>query len=273
MSQWQHRFAHAPTDRVRLYDQVLAPAVFHPWACYLAGAIGPCTGAQALDVACGTGTLTRVLATSIGSEGSVTGTDISDGMLGAARGTAPALGAPQRYLQSPAAPLDQIDDGRFDLTCCQHGLQFFPDRPAAAREWHRVTKPGGTLAVAIWAPLEHNPLFDALHHAVAVTLSADYAEKFAHPWSLPAPQARAVIEEAGFTHVRHHRALLPTTFPGGAKDLLTVYQFSPIADVITGLDLHARRHLEQAVDHRLAPFQDETAITAPTSVEIIVATR
>lgn len=273
MNDWQHGFTGATTGHSSLYDQILVPAVFHPWACYLAGAIGPRAGVHALDVACGTGALTRVLAAAAGPAGAVTGTDLSDAMLAAARAKPVLPGAPQVYHQSPAAPLAPFADGSFDLTCCQHGLQFFPDRPAAVAEWYRVTKPGGTLAVAIWAPLEDNPLFAALHDAAAALLGPDHGRQFARPWALPAHEARVLIEQAGFTDAHHHRARLPTIFPGGTADLLNVYRFSPVADALTALAPAARQDLEEAVHGRLAPYRHGAALTAPTSVEIILATR
>jgi SAM-dependent methyltransferase len=50
-----------------------------------------------------------------------------------------------------------IPNASFDVVCCQQGLQFFPDRPAALREMHRALTPVGRLALAVWRGLEHQP--------------------------------------------------------------------------------------------------------------------
>lgn len=69
----------------------------------------------------------------------------------------PLTSAPIEYLLSPAAPLAAAT-GEFDAVLCQQGLQFFPDRATALREMHRVLKPSGRTAIAVWAELERNQI-------------------------------------------------------------------------------------------------------------------
>src|SRR6202044_2237157 len=58
--------------------------------------------------------------------------------------------APIEYLECPASAIAASDDS-FDAVLCQHGLQFFPDRAAAAAEMRRVAAPGGTAVMSTWA--------------------------------------------------------------------------------------------------------------------------
>ncbi len=273
MSTWQHNFAEAGTERAAAYDRLLVPSLFHPWACLLAGELNIREGWHALDVACGPGTLTRVLAGLVGPGGSVTGTDISPAMLDAARAKPPAAGAPQHYALTGAAPLEEIPDGAFQVTCCQHGLQFFPDRAAAVSEWYRVTAPGGLVAVAVWAPLDDNPLFATLHDAAAAVLGLERAAGFRLPWSLAAAEVASLLDKSGFTEVRCRRRTLPTVFPGGTEDLRTVYRFSPAAGDIQALDSTATAVLHQEISSRIGPYVQDNAVIGPTRAEFIIARR
>ncbi|EDY50438.1 class I SAM-dependent methyltransferase [Streptomyces clavuligerus] len=270
---WYERSTAAHPDPGAAYDRLAVPAIFHPWAAFLVGAIGPRPGGRALDVACGPGTLVRVLAGQLGESGAVTGTDINPSMLDAANARAAVAGAPQDYHLSGAAPLEGIDDGAFDLITCQQGFQFFPDRPAAAAEWYRVGRPGATLAVAFWSAIDHNPLFDALHHAVATVLGPDRTGCFTEPCSLSPEEAVRAVEDAGFTGVRQYRATLSVTFPGGTDDLMCLYRISSLAETVAALDPDEHLALEATIHERLAPYQEGTAVTLPTSTEILLATR
>jgi ubiquinone/menaquinone biosynthesis C-methylase UbiE len=135
------------------YERYLAPAMFVPLAEAVADAVEVSLGERALDVACGTGVLTRTIASRSGSDGHVTGLDLGEGMLARARTWPPVEGdAPIDYVQGSADQLP-FDDGAFTLVTCQQGLQFFPDRDAALREFLRVLAPGGRLAIACWTDL------------------------------------------------------------------------------------------------------------------------
>jgi SAM-dependent methyltransferase len=90
-----------------------------------------------LDVACGTGAVSRAAARGAGASGSVTGVDVGEPTLAIARSRPAEQGAaPIAYRQSEAGSLPLADDA-FDVALCQQGLQFFPDRLKALAEMRR----------------------------------------------------------------------------------------------------------------------------------------
>src|ERR1700737_5157987 len=130
------------------YDELYLPRIFIPWARLLLERTALRPAEAVLDVATGPGTVARLAAEQVGSQGRVLGADFSEAMIAIARAKPqPAGAATIEYLVSPAAPL-AVDDGAFDVVTCQQGLQFFPDRPAAIREMNRALKPGGRAAAA-----------------------------------------------------------------------------------------------------------------------------
>jgi SAM-dependent methyltransferase len=84
----------------------------------------------------------------------VTGLDLNEGMLAVARRVRPDL----EWQQADAAELP-ADDGTYDVVLCQMALMFFGDPGAAIREMARVTRPGGTVAVAVPASLDEQPAY------------------------------------------------------------------------------------------------------------------
>lgn len=93
-------------------------------------------GDRVLDVACGTGVVTRLAANKVGSAGQVVGFDLNAGMLTRARASRETAAAIEWRMGS-ATDMPFVD-ATFDCVTCQHGLQFIPDKVAALSEMHRV---------------------------------------------------------------------------------------------------------------------------------------
>jgi SAM-dependent methyltransferase len=144
------------TAAAEVYASLFVPAEFQEWTPRMVAAarIGP--GQKVLDVACGTGVLTREVARRVGSSGFVAGVDANPGMLAVAARTSPEI--EWRHATAEALP---YDDNYFDAVVCQFGLMFF-NQQAALREMMRVLAPGGHLSAAVWDTLEHTPAYAAL---------------------------------------------------------------------------------------------------------------
>lgn len=146
----------ATSDAASIYQDHIVPALMEEWAPRVANAAAIRSGQRVLDVACGTGVLTRAIAVRVGPEGAVTGLDLSPRMLEVAASLNPNLD----WRQGNAESLPFRDDS-FDAVVSQFGLMFVTDPILALREMMRVLAPGGRLAVAVWASLTDTPAYAA----------------------------------------------------------------------------------------------------------------
>lgn len=107
-------------------------------------------GSAVVDIACGTGLVSRMAASLVGPSGTVFGTDISDLMVKSAQEEADAHGfANTRFARMDAEEL-QLEADSFDVALCALGLMYVPDPEQALREMYRVLRVGGQAAVAVW---------------------------------------------------------------------------------------------------------------------------
>jgi ubiquinone/menaquinone biosynthesis C-methylase UbiE len=179
------------------YDRLLVPAMFGPLAEAVAGAVEAAPGDRALDVACGTGALTRLLGERVMPGGEVIGLDMAEDMLEVAR----AHGGGSAYVQGAADALP-FEDGRFTVVTCQQGLQFTDHPTAALREFARVLAPGGRIGVACWSELEQDAGFLALAEAADEYLGAEVGRMVRAPFRLADPaDLRGRFEAAGIGDV------------------------------------------------------------------------
>ncbi len=139
----------AAIEAANAYEALFVPALFRQWAPRVVAAAKIAPGERVLDVACGTGILAREAAATTGPRGSVAGLDPGPGMLAVAERLAPGI----EWRRGTAESLPFPDDS-FDAVVSQFGLMFFEDKRRALREMHRVLRPGGRLAVAVWDALD-----------------------------------------------------------------------------------------------------------------------
>lgn len=193
-----------------VYERYLVPALFLPWGKELLRRAKPLPGERVLDLACGTGAVARQASPLVGTTGFVVGLDLSDAMLKVARSTAAPGGSPIVWQQGSAVALP-FADASFDLVLCQQGLQFFPDRPAAVRQMHRVLTPSGRVVLSVSRGLEHQPIYVALNAAIERHLGV---AAMAAPFSLgDAEELRALLVGAGFLETVIESMVRTVRFP------------------------------------------------------------
>jgi SAM-dependent methyltransferase len=153
----------------RLYESLLVPLIFEPYADDLVGRVAPRTPRMVLEIAAGTGVVTRRLALAL-PHATIVATDLQQAMLDQA---AEVVTSPQvEWRQADAMSLP-FEDGAFDAVVCQFGVMFFPDKARAFAEAHRVLTPGGVLAFNVWDRLHENQFAAVVEQAVATMFPGD----------------------------------------------------------------------------------------------------
>src|SRR5437660_1152736 len=175
------------------YDRILVPVMFEPFATDLAERLRGTRSGRVLEVAAGTGVVTRALARRLPAQVAITATDLNPAMLDRAK-SHPGLDRVQwQVADALAVPFAHR---QFDCVVCQFGVMFFPDKRAAFREARRVLRPGGEFLFSVWGDREGSP-FDLAATVVGEFLSRDPASLVSPPYS----DIRVVREEltaAGF---------------------------------------------------------------------------
>jgi SAM-dependent methyltransferase len=138
------------------YDRYLGPFIFEPYAADLAGRIDFAKGTNLLELACGTGILTRHLGERLPENAELTITDVHPDMLAFAQGKFAAPNVLWDTVDMAAIP---YADELFDTVVCQFGLMFTPNKPKAIADIHRVLRKGGQLLFNVWANIADNPIW------------------------------------------------------------------------------------------------------------------
>jgi SAM-dependent methyltransferase len=117
-----------------------------------------------LELAAGTGVVTRQLAARLPAGASIVATDLNQPMIDRAARVGTAR--PVFWRQADALQLP-FDDASFDAVVCQFGVMFFPDKVRAFAEARRVLRPGGVFLFNVWDRIEENDFSVAVTDALA----------------------------------------------------------------------------------------------------------
>lgn len=152
-----------------LYDELLGPLKFVPYARDLAQRAAALHPRRILETAAGTGLVTAALLEAVPAA-EIVATDLNQAMLDVAAGKIRSGRVEFRQADAQSLP---FPDAAFDAVICQFGVMFFPDRIAAFSEAKRVLKPGGRFLFNAWDRLDRNPVTAAVVGAVAALFPDD----------------------------------------------------------------------------------------------------
>ena len=164
------------TDKVfsgsipKLYEACLVPLIFEPYAVDMANRLAARSPTRVLELAAGTGVVTRHLASVLHESVSLIATDLNQPMLDMAS----AIGTrrPVEWRQADAMHLP-FQDGTFDAVLCQFGVMFFPEKSKAFSEARRVLRSGGVFVFSVWDRIDENEFADTVTTALESPFPGD----------------------------------------------------------------------------------------------------
>lgn len=147
----------------KIYDTYLVPMIFQPYAADLVDRLVSRSLSRVLEVAAGTGVVTRAMASALGDDVAIVATDLNQAMLDQAASA--ATGGSIEWRQADAMRLP-FPDGMFDAVVCQFGVMFFPDKAKAFAQARRVLRPGGLFLFNVWDRIAENEFADTVTNAL-----------------------------------------------------------------------------------------------------------
>ena len=183
------------------YDKCLGPAWFQAFAADLAERLPVKPAGHVLELACGTGIVTRRLRERLDRSLRLVASDLSNAMLDFARNKLiGCTGVEWREADAASLP---FDDGEFGAVVCAFGIMFVPDKRAAIREARRVLKKGGILLFNVWDRIEHNRHVALTAGVMEDLFPGDEEMSFRRLYEMYDPALlRALLAEAAFEEVR-----------------------------------------------------------------------
>lgn len=195
------------TDKVfagsipEIYDRFLVPLIFESYARDLAWRVAETKPRDVLEMAAGTGVLTRAIASRLPAHVHILATDLNQPMLDHAR----ALQSDDsriEWRQADALALP-FPDQSFDAVACQFGVMFFPDKLRGFRETLRVLRPGGHFFFNVWDQISENEFADVVTEELAAMFPHDpprFMARTPHGYH-DVEQIRQELKAAGFEHI------------------------------------------------------------------------
>jgi ubiquinone/menaquinone biosynthesis C-methylase UbiE len=249
------------------YQRYFVPAIGGPFAADLVNEAALRPGERVLDVACGTGVVTRLAAERVGTGGSVAALDLNPAMLSVAR-SVPVAGATVAWHEADAESMP-FGDASFDVVLSQFGLQFMADQAAAVREMRRVLAPGGRVLLSTPRP---NAFFDVLDGAIGRHVGPEAAAFVSMVFSLNDLAAlERLFREAGFADVAVRAHTKSLRLPP-ARDFVWQYiHCTPLTDVLSRLDAGRVTALENDVVQRWQPWSDVGGMRYEQGIALVKA--
>jgi ubiquinone/menaquinone biosynthesis C-methylase UbiE len=253
-----------------MYDRFLGPMLFEPYAADLARRVQSLQPSNVLEVAAGTGIVTRRVLAAIAGDARLTATDLNPAMLDEARRRIPE-DTRLSWKQADATDLP-FRDAEFDTVICQFGVMFFPDKLQGLREFHRVLSPGGSLFMNVWDSWEHNPLGELAHSTIAGFFPDDPPQFNKVPFSFHDVSAlETLATRAGFAHIEIETIHVDAQCPSAADAATGFVRGNPTINAIRERAPERADEIEAALAKRLGERFGSAPMRIPIQAHVLTA--
>jgi ubiquinone/menaquinone biosynthesis C-methylase UbiE len=250
------------------YDQHLGGVLFEPYAADLVKRLKPRGSQDLLELACGTGIVTRALLDGL-KPPRLVATDLNEPMLAYARskvGAWPGL----EWRRADASELP-FPDASFDAVVCQFGVMFFPDKVAAMKEARRVLRPGGVFAFNVWDRLEENDLGRTAHETISRFFPVDPPQFYTIPFGFHDSELiRSMLGQAEFADVQIESVAKESKAPSARHVAVGLVRGNPVVNCIQerGGEVEA---VIAAVEESLKARYGDSPLTAKMRALVVIA--
>ena len=255
-----------------IYDSFLVPLLFAPFAQDLARRVAARNPSDVLEIAAGTGAVTRALDRTLPPSVRIVATDLNAPMIERAR-TAPA----SRDIEwGTADALDlPMEPGSFDAVVCQFGVMFVPDKPRAFAEARRVLRPGGALCFNAWDGIERSVFAHEVEATLATLFPSDpprFMRRTPHGYA-DVRTIRRDLAAAGFAAPADVETVTLTSRAPSAHHVAVAYcQGTPWRGEITARDATRLDEVTAAVTAALERRFGTGPIEGPMAAHVVVVT-
>lgn len=233
----------APGFATELYERYLVPLVFAAHVRIMASHFGDMAAGRLLEIAAGTGALTRELRRLLSGTVEIVATDLNQPMLDRAKTLPDAQSITWHQADAMALP---FKDDSFDAAVCQFGAMFFPDKVTAFSEVHRVLYPGGQFRFSVWDRMEVNILNQMYQDVIDEMFPTDPPSRMLQPFSYHDTAVIAAdLRSAGFVDIKfelvpeHYRTM------SAADAALAISQGHPVRQQI---EARGQEHLVRVTE-------------------------
>lgn len=248
-----------------LYERLLVPMLFEPYARDLADRVALAKPRRVLETCAGTGALTREIARRLPQDARIVATDLNPPMLEQARAR---LSDPRVTTKQADALALPFEDASFDVVACQFGAMFFPDKVRGYAEARRVLAPGGVLLFNVWDELSTSEIEHVVTESVATMFPRDpprFLARTPHGYH-DAARIRDELSRAGMVHVEIDSVEKTSRAPSARDAAVALCQGTPLRNEIeardpSGLEA-ATRCAEEGVTRRFGAGPIEARMRA-----------
>ncbi|WP_299243214.1 class I SAM-dependent methyltransferase [uncultured Aquimarina sp.] len=241
------KFDFADDSIAQAYDDVLVPLLFDPWTTKLIHENEPWSSRYVLDLACGTGAVTKQLLNQVTCTGKVFALDLNEEMLAINKAKFEELGCDDviEFIHASAEAIP-IENNTLDIVVCQQGFQFFPDKLKAAEEIYRVLNKDGKLIISTWLPVSECEIFGTLCETLETIEEEELSQLIRLPFDyMPKEELKQIFTKAGFNIIEIEKQKMDLYLQGGVEEAIAFIHSTPIGLKIKGLPKEKQEALKR----------------------------